>query len=270
MVAVALSTLLLDELAVRDSHTAVTVDATLVAPLPEDVHQVSVSNGNYPQLAGLFRTQWGLGPAWRMTGGSMVARDDRGRLTSTQPTAWDTQETARESRLDITPRPAWDAWTVPVYDEPVTALTTARPSLPVAWRDGVSHPLMAVLPVLLAPLAGIAIRMPKKARGAWVRAAIAVAVGVAGGAAGLWLPHGVIVGVLVVGVVGSAVTRWGVPASLGALTALAAMPPLWPWAFVVGAAGALAVHRREPNRLETVGVVMALGIACLWAIRWAS
>ncbi len=248
----------------RSSHTMAGVAATFTAGLPTAVSELTVENGNYPDLPGHFRTGWVLGPHWRLTNSSLITIEG-GRIATDQSRQWVQGDHARTSTVSLTRRAPFEALLVPVSSEPISAVTTWRPNPPVAWRRSIPHPLWAALALLLTPLAGLGARLPK---GPSVGIAVAAGVGLGTCAAAVTtvtvaaVP--IFIGVLAV------VSLWSSLRWLGgwvALFALACACPLWPWSIAVGVVGSLMARRAEPSAVDAVGVGLALVLGGMWALR---
>ena len=252
------------DIAYRSSHTMAGVEATFTAGLPLGTTELTVENGNYPDLPGLFRTGWGLGPEWRLTHSSLITIHD-GRITQDQSRKWVQGDTARTSTVSLMRRAPYERLLVPVSSEPISAATTWRPGPVGAWRNSIPHPSWAALALLLAPLAGWGARIPK---GPSLGVAVAAGVGIGAFAAAVATVSIAAVPVSICLV--ALASLWSPARWLGgwvALFALACACPLWPWSIAVGVVGSLMSQRAEPSHADAVGVGLALVLGGMWALR---
>ncbi|MFT6142855.1 MAG: hypothetical protein ACJAZO_000353 [Myxococcota bacterium] len=237
----------------RSSHTMAGVAVTLTALVPAGTTELTVENGNYPDLPGLFRTGWDFGPDWRLTDASLRSHQ------------WVQGDDARTSTVSLVHRAPYERLLLSVSSQPIAAATTWRPGPLVAWRGNIPHPLGAALVLLLTPLAGWTARLP---RGPSLGVSLAAGVGLGACAAAFATVN--VAAVPVSLCLLALVSLWTPARWLGgwvALFALACACPLWPWSIAIGIVGAALARREQPSSIDAVGVGLAVLVGGMWALR---
>lgn len=254
-----------DDPVYRTSHTMAGIEATFRVALPTGVHEVTVENGNYPDLPGLFRTGWALDGTRRLEQSTLIDLDGHD-VTADRSRDYVLGDEARTSTVRWRDRSRLEPWFVPVPHSPVSAVATLQPDLVTAWSTGHPHAVLTLIALALAPLTGCTARVPDEA-GAFGGLGLGVALGAVGAVCGAFVPSTWLATSLVVVCLLPIIPRLRGAAAWTALLALACVPSLWPWSVIVGAIGGALSRPMKPSRLDRVALGIGGVLALCWALR---